>query len=245
MTRPITLLSLALLCACSRGGDNEGAPDSGVAVTDVGHTAPDSGAPVVDAGTTAADAGAVVLDAGSPGRDAGTPAADAGQAPVDIGDLLECELAMQCTLVPNQCCHPCGEPRADQLVAINRRQSQEANNRYCEGHDRNCPRCPERSPRDTLRATCLQNRCAMVDLEMPMFTTCSADTDCTMTLSMCCDSCNEHGVDDLIAVRRDQLRDVRNAYCGDRPPMCPACIGMIQPGLVAKCVESVCTIQAE
>ena len=227
------ILVLAVCCTACPNSDSP-SPDTGAGMVD-------SGSVVLDSGS---DAGDGLVDAGVQQLDASEPVVDAGRPPVDVSDLLECSSAMQCRLVPNTCCSPCGSPEADQLVAVNGRQAGEARERHCEGQNPNgCPRCPEGPVRDTLRATCLQSACTMVDLAQDSFTTCSVDSDCTMTLSMCCDSCTEHGGDDFIAVRQDQLQNTRNAYCGDEPPMCPACVGVVLPGLSAKCVAGACVVE--
>jgi hypothetical protein len=215
--------------------------------SDVGAGMPDSGAIAADTGPGgASDTGAAAADAQAPPIDASEPPADVGRPPVDVSDLLECTAAMQCQLVPSQCCAPCGAPEAEQLVALAGRQAGQARERYCAGQNpNNCPRCPEFPARETLRATCLQNSCTLVDLEQESFTGCSADSDCTLTLSMCCDSCTTHGADDFIAVRQDQLQNARQAYCGDAPPMCPACIGRVLPGLSATCVAGTCNVDSQ
>ncbi|MDE0883531.1 MAG: hypothetical protein OSB21_13145 [Myxococcota bacterium] len=229
MNRLVTLVLAASCAAC---------PDADIPSPDAGPNPTDSGSHI------SADVGIAPVDAGVQTGDASVPVVDAGPPAVDVSDLLECSSAMQCRLVPNQCCAPCGSPEAEQLVAVNGERASQARERYCEGQNSNdCPRCPEGPPRQTLRATCLENSCTMVDLELASFTTCSADSDCTLTLSMCCDSCVPHGADDLIAVRQDQLQNVRDAYCGDEPPMCPACSGAIIPGLSAKCVAGSCFVQ--
>lgn len=225
---------LALCCAAC--------PDADTPQSDAGASVVDSGSLALDSGS---DVGILPDDAGMQSADASEPVVDAGRPPVDVSDLLECSSAMQCRLVPNQCCAPCGAPEAEELVAVNGEQVGQARERHCVGQNPGgCPRCPEFPARATLRATCLQNSCTMVDLEQDSFTTCSADSDCTLTLSMCCDSCNQHGADDFIAVRQDQLQNTRDAYCGDQRPMCPACVGMVVPGLSAKCVAGACLVEA-
>jgi hypothetical protein len=252
MFRSITLCFTAALVGCPNSGAISPSMDAGNPASDSGSITVDTGAPSRDAGssgndagTQAADTGASTVDAGQSAPDAGTEASDAGRPSVDIADLITCERAMECALVPNQCCYPCGDPQPEQLVAVNGRRTGEANERYCEGHDRNCPRCPQRPIRATLRATCLQSACTLVDLESPVITRCVEESDCVLTLNMCCDTCDPHGADDLIAVRRDQLQTVRQAYCGDRPPNCMACIGTIMPGFSAACIEGACAVRAE
>lgn len=109
----------------------------------------------------------------------------------------------------------------------------------CEGADRGCPDCYEPTE-PTLRGTCRDGRCEVLDLASRDLAACDRDEACVLRNSVCCDC----GAAPWIAVRADRVAAVSEALCG-AIATCPACAAPYPTHLRARCIESRCVAVEE
>jgi hypothetical protein len=149
-----------------------------------------------------------------------------------VSEETRCEISMDCTVVPVECCGHCGDATLADLTAI-RRDHLEEFTRPCQLVD--CA-CATTTPA-WAAATCSQGRCVAVDIRETEYTECTLETDCVLRRGLdCCENCASDG-SDLVAVRKGL--DIGELTCGALVD-CQSCA--TEPRSVyASCEEGRCT----
>ncbi len=89
-----------------------------------------------------------------------------------------------CIVRPASCCGACGAATRGDVIAVNKDRATAYANDHCSGVG--CPACFAEQDA-TLIATCESNRCTVVDLLADSSTGCTADSDCRVRTSSCCE----------------------------------------------------------
>jgi hypothetical protein len=193
----ILIAALGLVVACSSDSD-EGTDAGGDTSTDGGTDA---------SGDSSADGG---TDAG-------------GDSSADVGppSWSSCALNSDCMLADNSCCGVCSQPELGDVDAINRNESGDHYAAVCDELDPLCPGCPS-LPNPWLGATCDVDVCTAFDLRESDLVTCTADADCRLRATSCCECGGDTGRDALIALAGDEFPSYLALVC-DPETDCLAC----------------------
>ena len=74
----------------------------------------------------------------------------------------------------------------------------------------------------------------------PDWASCRVPSDCVIVSNGCCDTCGMPMLDDVDAVNKNFLGEHFDDVCGVPDPICPGCITMLNPELIATCREGFC-----
>lgn len=169
--------------------------------------------------------GVGVLALGACGGSTQTGGADAGP------DYVHCVRNDDCVIRPASCCGACGAATRGDVIAVEKTRAALYASDHCAGVG--CPACYA-EPDPTLLATCVDHKCAVVDLLAHDSTSCSADGDCRIRTTSCCE-CN--GATDrahLVAVSSEV--DFSPLVCDGQA--CPECAPLYPVNVSASCNES-------
>jgi hypothetical protein len=170
-------------------------------------------------------------------------AADAGgggmTAGVDVSAVLgPCTLTSECVVRPASCCGECGGATRTDVTAINRKYARAYQENLCALFT--CPDCHMASD-PTLIARCQSGTCRVADLNELSLTTCSADADCRVRVTSCCECGGSVALDDLIAIRRDAEAEYREIAC-DPATACDECLPPYPQHAAAVCSDGRCVV---
>ena len=160
-------------------------------------------------------------------------AACGGPTPLD-----RCDSPTECVLVGTAPCD-CGPPSLGKFIAI-RADAVDRYERERGCRDVLCGPCPPPpdglSTRALFVATCLDGRCAPVDLRETRATACRVDEDCSLRHgSGCCEGCS---TSDPVALSSPEA--LASLVCGDAPVPCPGCDPPPFAGIGAICAGGTC-----
>jgi hypothetical protein len=139
-----------------------------------------------------------------------------------------CEVPSDCVVVPESCCGTCGAPTRGDAVAIARDTVTAYECRAC-GSRGECPACAPLFIDPTLVATCVDQRCTLIDLLEHEASACESDDDCRVRTPDCCPCGGDTDPGRLIGVSSE------NAYASlvcDPAQACPECLP-VYPGEVS------------
>ena len=74
----------------------------------------------------------------------------------------------------------------------------------------------------------------------PDWAACRVPSDCVIVSNGCCDTCGMPTLADVDAVNKSFLAEHYDAVCGVPNPMCPECVTMLNPELIATCRDGFC-----
>lgn len=129
-------------------------------------------------------------------------------------DNSECELAL------DRCCGPCGEPTLDDFDAINGEYREEHREAVCPEPEP-CPECASQ-PNPALGATCEDSLCRGFDVRTMDLSACTADDDCRLRVTECCECGGDTSPASLIAIRADANAEYQSLVC-DVETGCAGC----------------------
>jgi hypothetical protein len=179
-------------------------------------------------GSTAQDLGSG--DGGAP-RDGS--AGDASADAPSLDDLEKCEAAGTCILGEAGCCGVgCGTPTLASFTPIHWDAQPTLRARTCSA-PQPCPNCATQLE-PNFEAFCRSSKCTAIDVRTDAISACTADMDCALRYSTCCEPC---GAPDfgLLAMRADALSEYRSQVCLPNAGGCPKCAVTYPPGAHAVC----------
>jgi hypothetical protein len=150
-----------------------------------------------------------------------------------------CTLSSQCLVRPRSCCGSCGAATRTDVTAINRGNTSNYMLEVC-GEEFGCPPCyTAQDP--TLVSRCVDNNCAVVDLNALPLTACSVNSDCRVRVTSCCECGGNVQLDALIAIRRDSEAEYTRLMC-DPMQACDDCVPPYPQGAIGVCYDGRCTV---
>ena len=123
---------------------------------------------------------------------------------IDLGDdhheagWSACDLTSECTLASDGCCDVCSVPTLADVDAVNAARLDAHFAEVCPVPVP-CPRCATR-PNPELVATCDGGTCRALDVGALAITACTADSDCRLRTTACCECGGDTDPWALIAV---------------------------------------------
>jgi len=165
-------------------------------------------------------------------------APDAGTA----SSWSACAVNSECVLAPSSCCSPCGKPGLSDVDAINQARSAEHGEDVCPSPT-SCPACATELNPD-LHATCDGSRCRALDIRAQDASACTADDDCRVRATGCCECGGVTDAYALIAINTSEETLYSDLVC-DPGRACPACAPVYPAGVTAVCAaDGHCAVQA-
>jgi hypothetical protein len=143
-----------------------------------------------------------------------------------------CELNSDCALTAASCCGVCGEPALGDVDAVNRERLDQHLEDVCPD-PQPCPKCAVATNPD-LHATCDNGACLALDIRAHGASACSADDDCRLRVTGCCECGGSTASWDLIAIRSDGEATYEALVC-DPAWACDACVPVYPPDVEAYC----------
>jgi hypothetical protein len=144
-----------------------------------------------------------------------------------------CEVPSDCVVATLDCC------TCSTLDAVNTSFAAEA---MCSQSGVDCVPCS--TAQDPYRvASCINNRCALVQLDETPLTECTLDQDCRLAEPLCCSSCNP-AVDplSLIALNVEEGGSLSELLCAPQQG-CDACLTPFPEGYTAVCNAGHCAVE--
>ncbi len=132
-----------------------------------------------------------------------------------------CAANSDCVLADNSCCGVCSQPELSDVDAINQNEVSDHYADVCDEPDPQCPACAL-MPNPWLGATCEVELCAAFDLRETELVTCTADDDCALRVTDCCECGGDTNREALIALTTDAVASYVGLVC-DPETTCPAC----------------------
>jgi hypothetical protein len=146
----------------------------------------------------------------------------------------DCTRSSECVVVPASCCGSCGAAARGDAIGLNRDRVAAYSSSVCGGDG--CPACYQ-APDPTLVAPCRAGTCAVVDLREHSSTECTADAECHVRTSSCCECGGDMNA--LVAVSD---ASAYGALVCDPDQACGECAPIYPPEVTARCADGVCTV---
>jgi hypothetical protein len=145
-----------------------------------------------------------------------------------------CTLNSECTLAAKSCCGVCGNPKLEDVDAVNED--------YLDDHKRAvcptpvvCAACPTQENPD-LHATCGGGSCKAFDIRRDSVSACKSDDDCRLRVAGCCECGGSTSASDLIAINGSSESRYIDLVC-DPEQACPACAPVYPEDVEARCAS--------
>jgi hypothetical protein len=148
-------------------------------------------------------------------------------------NVLSCSANSDCELLPLDCCYSC-EPAYSTFEIFNL-ESAEKERERCRGVT-----CEDECAGlllPTIKAICMQGRCAKMDLRDNTVSTCKSSSDCRVRTVDCCECGASTAPGYLIAVSNEAA--YRNLVC-DADWTCDVCNPSYPPEVTAVCIAGRC-----
>jgi hypothetical protein len=154
---------------------------------------------------------------------------DGSGKPADWG---RCVTNSDCVLASSGCCDACGEPALDDVDAVNAELADEHFADVCPSPSP-CPLCPvARNP--DLHATCSDDACVAFDIRKHPSSNCSADDECRLRVTGCCECGGSTAAWDLIAINPRSEGEYQKLVC-DADQACATCAPVYPTDVEAFC----------
>ena len=172
--------------------------------------------------------------------DDGNDVGDSGAGDSSISGLLDCTVHEDCIGTSEGCCAahvlPNGFGCGDATLAVRADKVAAFNNESCGGKEIACPAICM-LPKPNRKVACVENKCALVNLDASPMTACTTDDECLVRSKSCC-GCSPKMVSEAVAVRKD-MSDSFNPLSCNGEAVCGPCTDEA-PSVVAKCVSGRC-----
>lgn len=146
-------------------------------------------------------------------------------------DVAACEVPSDCVVVPESCCGTCGAPTRGDAVAIARDALTAYQCGACGPHA-GCPACAPLFIDPTLVATCVDQRCELVDLLHDEASACESDDDCRVRTPDCCPCGGDTSPGRLIGMSSE---DAYAALVCDPDQACDECAPVYPDEVTVSC----------
>lgn len=147
-------------------------------------------------------------------------------------DWDRCDLPSDCTLVASSCCGGCGAPALADVDGVNRALLDDHFRDVCP-QPLPCPLCPS-ATNPELVATCSLGRCQALDVGGLALSACTADADCRLRTTGCCECGGSTAPWDLIAIAVGGEAAYQHLVC-DPGAACAACQPVYPDTVLAYC----------
>ncbi len=134
---------------------------------------------------------------------------------------VECDEPSECTTTFETCCGTCSEVALSDVISIRADAERDYRDAVCDG-DIGCPPCAP-PPHPYLVSTCNARQCRALDTRVLPLTQCTADEQCRMRATECCECGADTSPDALIGIRIDAEADYLNLVC-DSDAICDDCV---------------------
>lgn len=143
-----------------------------------------------------------------------------------------CSANSECTIAAKTCCGVCGKPALEDVDGVNQDQLEAHKQAVCPTPVA-CSACPTQSNPD-LFATCAEATCKAVDVRSDPSSECSADDDCRLRVTACCECGGSTASFDLIALNRSKEAIYTKQVC-DPMQACDLCLPVYPRDVEAHC----------
>jgi hypothetical protein len=145
-----------------------------------------------------------------------------------VPDWAVCSANGDCTLASSGCCPGCGAQTLADVDGVNKHDLAVHIHDVCP-QPAYCPKCATAS-NPNLLATCSAGACVAVDVRQESATACTADADCRLRTTGCCECGGSLAPNELIAINTGKEAAYEALLC-DAHTVCPDC-GPIYPTTV-------------
>jgi hypothetical protein len=164
----------------------------------------------------------------APPIDTSDPAIDASRPDIDPSESAYCTRSSSCYVYASDCC------LSDCTANLVLMSGVEVRGYFQSCMARGCTPCvvgPQWIPR------CIDNRCAIVDLDSSAFSACGVDADCELRWgTRCCDPCRPNPDTDLVSTARTAIFCAPDDFCDPCAPR------PFPAGATAVCISGRCKV---